>query len=112
MLDAYCALHAQGHAHSIECWNDETLVGGVYGVAIGQVFFAESMFSRATNGSKMALIALCEYLQAWDYQLIDCQLQNAHLATLGVELMTRSDFCMLLEDACAAVPSNNAWRAR
>lgn len=112
MFDAYCALHAGGHAHSIECWNGHELVGGIYGVAIGQVFFAESMFSRATNGSKVALIALCDYLAKWSYQLIDCQISNPHLLSLGIKILSRNDFSALLSSACDRLPTQDAWEHR
>ena len=112
MIDAYCALHVGGHAHSIECWNGNELVGGIYGVAIGQVFFAESMFSRATNASKVALVALCDYLTKWGYQLIDCQIPNPHLLSLGVKMLSRSDFSALLSSACDRLPTQDAWEHR
>ena len=112
MTDAYYALHAGGHAHSLECRNGNELVGGIYGVAIGQVFFAESMCSRATNASKVALVALCDYLTKWGYQLIDCQIPNPHLLSLGVKMLSRGDFSALLSTACDRLPTQDAWEHR
>ena len=87
MLDAYCELHAQGHAHSLEVWKtdegQEELVGGIYGIAIGQMFFGESMFSREKNTSKLAFISLVKHLKHWGYQLLDSQVESLHLRTLG-----------------------------
>ena len=112
MKAAYGALHARGHAHSVECWNGNHLVGGAYGVAIGQVFFAESMFSCETNGSKAALVALCERLSAWGYQLLDCQIPNSHLESLGVQMLSRADFRALLATACHQAATQDAWENR
>jgi len=83
MLQAYNRLHRLGYAHSVEVWQQGSLVGGLYGVAIGRVFFGESMFSRISNGSKIAISYLAHYLAQLDYQLIDCQLHNPHLESLG-----------------------------
>lgn len=93
IVDAYCALHRRGFAHSAECWNERNeLVGGLYGIALGRLFFGESMFSRATDASKVTFVHLVRQLQAWDYPLIDCQVMNPHLASLGAILMPRSEF--------------------
>jgi leucyl/phenylalanyl-tRNA--protein transferase len=93
MIQAYETLHCQGIAHSIEvCDDDGTLVGGVYGVAVGRMFFGESMFSSADNGSKVALLGLCQWLAAKGWPLLDCQMDTAHLRSLGAELMPRADF--------------------
>ena len=96
MRIAYGEMHQLGHAHSIECWRDNTLVGGLYGMAIGRVFFGESMFSREKDASKVALIALADKLKEWGYELIDCQVQSEHLTSLGAEEMPRAEFCELL----------------
>lgn len=92
MVMAYCRLFDLGYAHSVETWQDNQLVGGLYGVAYGGVFFGESMFSRATDASKTALVALVNKLRAWNFALIDCQLPTAHLNSLGAEAIARSTF--------------------
>lgn len=92
MIEAYCALHERGFAHSVECWEDGELVGGLYGVGIGRVFFGESMFSRSSDASKVALAKLCET----DYELIDCQLPSDHLKRLGAIDLPRRQFMTLL----------------
>jgi leucyl/phenylalanyl-tRNA--protein transferase len=92
MIAAYCELHARGFAHSVECWQDGVLVGGLYGVAIGKVFFGESMFSRVSDASKVALVALCQS----GYELIDCQLPSDHLKRMGATEIPRRDFMRLL----------------
>lgn len=100
MITAYNELHQQGHAHSVECWLDGELVGGLYGIAIGQIFFGESMFSTATDSSKLALVALCQQLQRWGCPLIDCQIYSEHLASLGAEEISRSHFIEQLDEFC------------
>ena len=96
MQAAYCALHALGHAHSIETWQDGELVGGVYGVNIGRVFFGESMFSRRSDASKVALVRLVGLCRELAIGVIDCQLASAHLATLGARSLPRREFETLL----------------
>lgn len=99
MLIAYNALHQQGHAHSVEVWLDNTLVGGLYGVAIGKVFFGESMFAKVSNASKIALVSLTEQLKKWEFRLIDTQVETPHLNSLGAKLISRKEFeDILLED--------------
>jgi leucyl/phenylalanyl-tRNA---protein transferase len=110
MIEAYGTLHRHGHAHSIECWATNELVGGLYGVAIGRVFFGESMFSRTTDASKVAIVTLSRQLSQWGYQLIDCQVHNPHLASLGAETIPREDFNVMLTNLCADPPSASAWR--
>ena len=109
MIDAYGALHRRGHAHSIECWEGNKLVGGLYGIAIGRVFFGESMFSLVTDASKVALVTLGRRLAEWDYRLIDCQVHNPHLASLGAETIPRTDFNGMLRRFCLSAPSPQAW---
>ncbi len=92
MIDAYVHLHALGHAHSVEVWDDERLVGGVYGVAAGKLFCGESMFSAASGGSKIALIALAQLLHAMGFPLIDTQVANPHTLSLGAEEIPRVEF--------------------
>jgi leucyl/phenylalanyl-tRNA--protein transferase len=96
MIAAYRALHVRGIAHSVEVWEEESLVGGLYGVAIGGVFFGESMFSRVSNASKVALVHLCRRLAARDFGLIDCQVLTAHLIRMGAVQMRRSRFIDML----------------
>ena len=100
MTRTYCILHETGFAHSVECWLDEQLVGGLYGVSLGRVFFGESMFSRATDASKVAFAHLVRQLRAWDFGLIDCQVYSAHLASLGAEEIPRSLFIKHLDLMC------------
>ncbi len=95
MVQAYMQLHHQGYAHSIEVYENDQLAGGLYGVAIGKVFFGESMFSCASNASKVALVYL---LKNTDYQLIDCQVENPHLKSLGAFNIERSAFVQQLEN--------------
>ena len=98
----YSALHHQGHAHSLEVWQDGVLIGGVYGVAIGAAFFGESMFSRATNGSKTALAYLMHRLRAGGFQLFDTQFLTPHLASLGAVEIPRAAYHRRLSAALAA----------
>ncbi|HXH72481.1 MAG TPA: leucyl/phenylalanyl-tRNA--protein transferase [Mariprofundaceae bacterium] len=97
MLEAYRELHRLGHAHSVEVWRGEELIGGLYGVLQDKVFFAESMFSRKPDGSKMALAKLVERALAEGWRLIDCQFHTEHLASLGAHTISRRQFMELLE---------------
>ena len=110
MQAAYGELHRLGHAHSIEIWMEGELVGGLYGIGIGRVFFGESMFSRKTDASKLALACLAKQLDAWGYALIDCQVHSAHLESLGSILIPRRDFLALLERHCAEPRQAVPWR--
>ncbi len=92
MKAAYNQLHREGHAHSVEVWKDEALVGGLYGVAVGGMFCGESMFSLAANASKIALVCLSATLFNRGFELIDCQLENDHLTSMGATLLSRDDF--------------------
>lgn len=96
MIKAYTALHREGYAHSIEVWQKDVLVGGVYGVSIGRMFFGESMFSRRADASKIALVHLCRQLQRWNFGMIDCQMETAHLASMGAKPISRREFCTKL----------------
>jgi leucyl/phenylalanyl-tRNA---protein transferase len=95
MLAVYCQLYEAGHAHSIECWHDDKLVGGMYGLIMGDIFFGESMFSRMENASKVAMHYLCTRIQP---HLIDAQVYSEHLHTLGAEVIDRSDFARLIKE--------------
>jgi len=92
MIEAYCQLHAMGIAHSIEAWRDGQLVGGLYGLAIGRMFFGESMFARESDASKFALVGLAEELRRRNFPLIDCQQETAHLARFGARPVARAVF--------------------
>lgn len=111
MRAAYLRLHTLGHAHSIECWREGALVGGLYGVAIGRVFYGESMFSRVSDASKAALATLCRHLVEWGYELFDCQIGNPHLASLGAVDLPRVQFSALLATLCAQDAAKSAWTA-
>ncbi len=100
MFDAYQRLHRLGIAHSIEAWQDDQLVGGLYGLAIGQVFFGESMFHHCRDASKVAFVHLVSQLRASGFQLIDCQVKSEHLLSLGAEEIPRQAFKELLDTYC------------
>lgn len=110
MKRAYLELHVQGLAHSFEAWQDNALVGGLYGVALGRVFFGESMFHRVTDGSKAAFAFACACLARWNYGLIDCQVYTQHLASLGAEEIPRAEFIRLLKGYCDQPVSEEAWK--
>ena len=110
MKEAFNTLHWMGYAHSVEVWQGEQLVGGLYGMALGRVFFGESMFSRQPNASKLALWHLQERLAAWDYALIDCQVASDHLHSLGAEEIPRRRFQECLRQAeNTARPQPGRW---
>ena len=92
MIGAYTRLAALGHAHSVEVWSDGELAGGLYGVALGRMFYGESMFSRRRDASKVALVYLARQLERWGFELIDCQMSTAHLASLGAREIPRAEF--------------------
>ena len=108
MAMAYANLHQQGYAHSVECWLEDTLVGGLYGIAIGQVFFGESMFSKVADASKVALCHLVRQLEAWEFGLIDCQVYTDHLASLGAEEIPRDNFITSIKTLCKG-PGQTDW---
>ncbi|QEE48403.1 leucyl/phenylalanyl-tRNA--protein transferase [Flavobacterium alkalisoli] len=97
MIEAYCRLNDLGKAKSVEVWQDNELVGGLYGVDLGHIFCGESMFSKASNASKIAFIALVKQLEIAGYRLLDCQVYNDHLATLGAREIYREDFLKILK---------------
>ncbi len=97
MIDAYCKLNEQGIAKSVEVWQDEVLVGGLYGIDLGHVFCGESMFSKVSNASKVAFIALVQYLKEANYKLLDCQVHNSHLESLGCREIDREAFISILK---------------
>ena len=110
MHDAYCRLHKYGYAHSVEVWDEAgELVGGLYGIAVGGVFSGESMFSRKPDTSKIALVALAWHLVKWGFAVIDCQINNPHLASMGSEEISRQRFQSLLRNF-ADTPETADWR--
>ena len=98
MISAYAVLHEMGMAHSVEVWIRGELMGGLYGVAQGKVFFGESMFSRSPDTSKIAFVHLVKQLERWDFHMIDCQMKTAHLATLGGREISRKEFSQKLKE--------------
>ncbi|ARN75783.1 leucyl/phenylalanyl-tRNA--protein transferase [Oceanicoccus sagamiensis] len=110
MLEAYCQLFEQGIAHSIEVWFEGELIGGLYGIAIGKIFYGESMFSLRTDASKVAFAHLAKQLDNWHFALIDCQVSNPHLTRLGAEEIDRGLFSQLLSDNIDNTDHHN-WSA-
>ena len=96
LMEVYSTLHKQGHAHSVEVWEEGSLVGGLYGIDLGTVFCGESMFSKSSNASKVALIFLVKELKKNKYELIDCQVPTQHLASMGAEPISRTKFLTFL----------------
>ncbi len=109
MIAAYCALHSLGYAHSVETWMDGKLVGGLYGMALGRMFYGESMFSTVSNASKIALAHLARQLERWQFGMIDCQMNTPHLATLGAREIQRSEFIARLQELVHCEPAIN-WQ--
>lgn len=109
MQEAYCRLHALGHAHCVETWVGGELAGGLYGVAIGHAFYGESMFSRAADASKIALVHLARYLERLGFAVIDCQMKTAHLASLGAREIRRCDLVRGLETWTTEGPGPGKW---
>ena len=109
MQIAYGRLHELGYAHSVETWLDDTLVGGLYGLAIGRMFYGESMFSFATDASKIALAHLVRFLDARDFGLIDCQMNTAHLASLGAREIPRAEVIARLRQLTAGPADAGRW---
>jgi len=111
MQAAYARMHALGYAHSVETWQGERLVGGLYGVSIGQAFFGESMFSHVTDASKIALAHLCRYLAGRGFGIIDCQMETAHLTSLGARPIARNEYCARVAALVAAAVPPGRWPA-
>jgi leucyl/phenylalanyl-tRNA--protein transferase len=110
MLEAYTRLHELGYAHSVETWQEEQLVGGLYGVALGGAFFAESMFTRTSDASKVALVSLVRQLQAWGFRMMDCQQSSPHITALGAEVIPRRDFLNHLTEALILPERHGRWQ--
>jgi leucyl/phenylalanyl-tRNA--protein transferase len=111
MQAAYCKLHELGHAHSVEVWVEGKLVGGLYGMALGQAFYGESMFSWRTDASKIALAHLCTHLQRRGFGIIDCQMETEHLASLGARPIPRNEFVALLSRTATTDFQPGRWPA-
>jgi leucyl/phenylalanyl-tRNA--protein transferase len=109
MSRAYLRLHELGYAHSVETWIDGRLAGGLYGVAIGRAFYGESMFTRVTDASKIALVHLCRYLERRAFAMIDCQMVTRHLATLGASAIPRGEFMARLRTATREGAAPGRW---
>lgn len=112
MEAAYNQLHLRGIAHSVESWFDGELVGGLYGLSMGSLFFGESMFSLKTDASKVALVYLAGQLQSWGFQLIDCQIQSDHLDTLGAQEISRAEFLQYIDASIDKPAKNRDWTLR
>jgi leucyl/phenylalanyl-tRNA--protein transferase len=111
MIAAYVRLHERGFAHSVESWKDGRLAGGLYGILLGRVFFGESMFSRESDASKVALVKLVGRLRELGVRLIDCQQATGHLASLGARTIPRREFAQLLAESIQYPPSGRPWPA-
>ena len=109
MISAYCQLHASGFAHSVEAWQNDRLVGGLYGVSLGKCFFGESMFTRVTDASKVALVALVDHLSALSFDMIDCQITTEHLERLGAREIPRAQFLDQLKTSLRTPPLRGKW---
>ena len=110
MARAYANLHRLGWAHSYEAWCDGQLAGGLYGVAIGRVFFGESMFTRVTDASKVTLVRAVDHLRGRGFELIDCQVASEHMASLGASTLPRGEFIELLATLCEPPGTPRSWR--
>ncbi|NQX91404.1 MAG: leucyl/phenylalanyl-tRNA--protein transferase [Flavobacteriales bacterium] len=109
MLNAYINLHEIGIAHSVEVWQNQELVGGLYGLSMGKIFFGESMFSKASNSSKMALISLSRFLSEKGFSGIDCQVMNEHLRSMGAEDIPRNQYLEILEKSLNHPTLKGSW---
>ncbi len=110
MIAAYCDLHALGHAHSVETWINGELAGGLYGLAIGRMFYGESMFTRATDASKLAFAHLARQLERSGYGMIDCQMKTPHLASFGAREIPRVEFMRKLQELVNCQEPIGVWR--
>jgi leucyl/phenylalanyl-tRNA--protein transferase len=109
IIDAYTVLHENGYAHSVEAWRDGKLVGGLYGVAIGRMFFGESMFAREADASKVALAQLMAMLRAREFPLVDCQQETEHLASFGARPIPRAEFADLVAGLVHSTAPGSPW---
>lgn len=111
MIGAYCRLHKMGYAHSVESWDGDELVGGLYGISLGRVFFGESMFAKKSNASKAAFATLVERLKAGGHALIDCQVATEHLQSFGAREISGAEFRDILRQAICQTPEETPWPA-
>ncbi|HQO77005.1 MAG TPA: leucyl/phenylalanyl-tRNA--protein transferase [Thermodesulfobacteriota bacterium] len=109
MITAYCRLHEQGFAHSVESWYQGALAGGLYGVALGRIFFGESMFYRVKNASKVAFVHLVQLLRAWEFDLIDCQVYTSHLHHFGALEISRNEYLDRLRNSLSGDTQPGRW---
>ena len=109
MIEAYCRLHELGYAHSVECWQQGALVGGLYGVSVGGIFFGESMFSRVANSSKASLAILAHHLADWGFDAIDCQMRTEHLISLGASEVSGRQFFAMLQKSILRPDRRGRW---
>ena len=109
MVKAYCRLHESGFAHSVEAWQSNRLVGGLYGVSLGRCFFGESMFTRISNASKVAFVALVHHLHSLNFTLIDCQITTGHLISFGAREISRSQYLKELEEGLRTPTMRGKW---
>lgn len=109
MIEAYIILHKMGYAHSVEAWQEDSLVGGLYGISLGKSFFGESMFSRKADASKIALVALAGHLALYGFDMIDCQVTTDHLIKMGAGEMSRDNFLDILNRSVAAKVPREMW---
>lgn len=112
MIEAYETLHALGYAHSVEAYQNGSLVGGLYGVSVGGVFCGESMFAKVSDASKVALAVLVDYLSEWGFDFIDCQVPTPHLKSLGAKEVSREFFLRRLDKAVNSSAGENHWKMR
>ena len=110
MISVYCTLHRMGHAHSVETWIDGELAGGLYGIALGRMFYGESMFTRVADASKIALASLVHRLESRQFGMIDCQMNTAHLARFGAREIPRDDFSARLAELVNYPAPADVWR--
>ncbi len=109
MIEAYLVLHKKGFAHSVECWKNNELAGGLYGLSIGRAFFGDSMFSKVSNASKIAFMHLCRFLKKQNFSLIDCQLHNNYLESLGAYKISREGFLNNLAEVVSQPTLKGSW---
>lgn len=109
MIEAYCRLHEKGFAHSAESWAGDELAGGLYGVALGGVFYGESMFARKSDASKVAFVKLVQQLAEWKFRIIDCQVTTRHLVSLGAKEVSRSEFLKIMKKALKVQTPKGKW---
>jgi len=111
MLEAYCALHDAGYAHSVETWKDDKLAGGLYGVTVGKCFCGESMFTLVPDASKVAFVALVKHLSSMNFTVIDCQVYTEHLERFGASFVSRNDFITFLRETPDQKSISGKWKS-